>query len=186
MSPKSGPLNARTVGDNSDLDLDLGDVLAVDGRKKSNAKRGRCEGSGRSGSRGKGGRGSSSGTRRLVSPSLEAFERLFSGKDFPMGSPVTPRNKPPGNVGQGDDKKTGRGGGDDGMVASVGKGGGGAIDGFEIALTRVVRAPRRSTSTLPTPSRKAEEKLAARTKTPCTSSSSGSASDGESDEQSDG
>ena len=180
LSSQSAPRNARAVGD--DLGLALDDVSAVDDRKKSNSKRDQCEGSGRSGNRGKAGRGSS-GTRSLVSPTLEAFERLFSGEDFPMGSPASPRSKPSGGVGPGYDQTTDRRCAEDGRVASVGKRGGGASDSFEIALTRVVRAPRRSSNSLPTQSRIAEEGMRSRRPTPC-ASSSGSAGDG-SDGQSD-
>lgn len=168
LPPGRGPLNARTAGDGL----------------KNTSKRGRFEGTGRSGSRGKGGRGST-GIRSLVSPSLEAFERLFSGEEFPVGSPVVPRNPRFGGVGLGGVQNTDRGA-EGGRVASAVKSGGGASEGFEIALTRVVRAPRRTSNSSSTPSRKSEEAVAKRRQAPCTSSSKGSASDEESDGPSDG
>ena len=169
LPPGRGPLNARTAGD---------------GLKMSNSKRGRFEGTGRSGSRGKGGRGGP-GTRSLLSPSLEAFERLFSGEEFPVGSPVVARNPRSGGVSSRGVQNTDRGTAG-GRVASAVKSGGGASDGFEIALTRVVRAPRRSCNSSSAPARKAGEEVATHTQAPCTSSSSGSASDEESDGPSNG
>lgn len=196
LSPESSPLKKR-ANDNdldADSDLELADVSAENGR---NSKRGRGEGTGRrlssrgsggeggrGGKDGKGGRGSNgmtggrgekggkggsgTGKRGLVSPSLEAFERLFSGQDFSVGSPLGPRKQDlPGNAAPGGGKKPDTGG-------ETG-------DTFEIALTRVVRAPRRSSSSS-TPLRQKEKEVALRIQTlPSSSGSSASDDHGSSD-----